>query len=538
MRDLGRRTFLQALGVSAAAVPTGALGQELVRAGPTNRGDMGQSAEVNDDWLSENNARGAISSAFPTSRKPFYINRIRELSVISDVPGVAAFTTSELDDLFDMVGMVDVADKIQAIVNYAQQSGMTLKIPRVGALCSKQIFHDSRLNVECDDHAFLRWNNRESCGWKVTGHLSSNTPGYGHVRLPHMIGPNDISGYTGNAATNTYSTSKFDGDGLPCVGLEIEDFIWGKFEVMRSSGWGSAVLIRGAQYGSFNLDLKLGTIDLCKYGVNFATSNGKPVAQSRITADNIFAKFPLFFDVSATGGGAIFEWVINALGLHVAELYGCCIYTKGVTMIGPNTMTDVRITAKVGNGYVNNDSPKEVPKSYLGPLVGGDQIGPGAVAGYANGGRNAYLLHLNDRKSSTSPSFKDKGATNVLKVTAPIADPENCTSPIELSLRQGISNFNDGKPAIHKLTRVTITTTSDMPPGGFADFFFYNELICAWADLPLAIHQRDNENGLEVTAVSNGAIKPYESRMRVSNYSATIIPAKTTLSFWIDIPYA
>ncbi|MCF1485092.1 hypothetical protein FS800_23465 [Agrobacterium vitis] len=452
-----------------------------------------------------------------------YYNRLQRYSIFDD----GYCTKAEWSDVISGNPTLDLASNVQLAINYATQEKMIVHIPQVFPKLGQQITFDSRVNIECDDHAMMWFTNSASAGFKVTGYLAGNAPGYGHVRLPQGVGPGDISGYTGNAQTNSYSTSGFTG-----AYLTMEDCVWMKVEIMQGKGWGAGIEFTSNVFGCFNLDVKLGTLDLCKTPVLFTPKNGKPVGQSRIVADNLFGLFPLCFDVS--GGGSIFEWDISALGMVVAEVGGSCVYTKGVTMSSPYTMTDVRVRSKAENRYSSQDSPSSVSQTYIGPLISGDQTAANGDTACTNGQRNRFELHLDDRVPSTSRAIKSKGP-DIIEIVAPLESPVNPLTSILMSQTAGLANFNSGKMLLHKKNRLSLVTSGDLAANASTDFFFYHEATRNDLNMPMfSVVQRDNQNGLQVYIIPEGVTEAGRQRVRIRNESGATITSGAALNFHVN----
>lgn len=440
-------------------------------------------------------------------------------------------------DMLSWSPTLDHTSVFTAAIAYCQSTHSTLYIPAVYARLTSQITMLSGFSVECDDHAVLRWvNSTGTWGWKCVGDTSTGFPGYGHVHLPFLYGPNTYT-YTGVAANNVYDLTTFFGDGLT-----IDGWVFGDFRVHRAEGWGRAIQVQGTNRTTGNIHINAGVIDLCYKGLSLAPNGVNSVYQSTFDGDNIFAYYPIYI---STTTAPVFEWIINVIGLTNSQSGGVCIYFNDVTMTGVQTCTDIQFNGKVVCAYSPTDSPSSpsnaspTSTSFIGTIIGGNQIGPNSEAGYANGGRNYFELQYDDRVPSTTKAFKLKGQGSRIKCKAPIVAPVNADTSITLSQTAGLANFNGGKPCIHKLVRVLCQSPTDMAAGGVADFYYYNELVNTTNNIGVNISSILNTNGIEVSAIPNGTSEHGKVTIRLRNStSSTILAANTATNFWIEIPYA
>lgn len=467
-------------------------------------------------------ATGAPGNALvvdPTGTKfGFNINRFQSFSVLDAM----FFNQAQFNDVISGAPTLDVSSNLQAALNYCAANGYKAVIPESYMLLGSQITSTTQVCVESNEHGFLQWTSLASCGWSITGGPPGR-PGYGHVELPQLVGPNNTSGYTGHVATNNYSLVGFTG-----TGLQLSDMFWAKIRIARMIGWGSAIKITSATQGARNLYIESGTIDLSNKGIHISPG-AVSCGQSRFVTDNIFALFPAYFDSSV---GSIFEYVIDSVALHVAEQTGYCVFHSG------SNISDVRLGAKATNGYDPNDSPFGTPTTYKGPLIGGDQTGPGGEAGWAVGTRNHYEFHMDGTfPIAGNPILtKLRGPGGRVGIPDPLLSASGSLTAKALSQTQGEANYNGGVggAAINRFSFVQAAVPI-VSAGGTAVFYFYHQTLNPDSPAPIILAELRNSSPLQILMNNNSTTVAREVIITFANPTTTATTA-TTINFWIEVP--
>lgn len=501
-------------------------------------------------------------------------------------------TPAQIADATSGTPTFDVAPCFQALMDYCDANKYTAWLPEVNALLGARITQKPSVRVMSDSNSKLTWIDRASCGWRVTGAtIPDDLPGYCQVQLPQLVGPNDVSGfaagrvYTVDGAEFTGSISgdvltvltvdfgllgignPLDGPGVAAgtkiigvgtgigktgtyavnipqtvapttitsaayagTALQVDNCVWSDFHVQQILGWGTAARMTQTGLHTDNNSFELGTIDLCKYGMTIDTPAAGPgIGQTRFSAKNVFAKFPLYFD-APSGSPAIFQVAVEAIQLSVAEPGGCTIFVGGEGVSEPSVSGIVR------NGWHAFDSPASVPTTMRGPIIGGDQtvLGEG---GWAKATRADFRLRLDEfePKAGDPIAIKLNGPGCNVGVERPLAVTSDPFTTIALSATQGEANYNGGigGASVHENTLVSASLGS-LASGATAVFYFYHQRLTSTNFLPIEITHNASPGYLQVFQGNNSTSVKREAKISVHNPTAGALAV--SLNMWVRVP--
>jgi hypothetical protein len=436
-------------------------------------------------------------------------------------------TEAQIADVTSGSPTLDVSTCFQNLVNYCFAKNRIALIPEVNAKLGSQITSHASVRVMSASSGILNWTSTSSCGWLVTGLGGTGLgiqPADCRVELPQLVGPNDISGYTGVAATNTYNVSTYLG-----AGLTVSDTFWGSFKVQRLVGWQNAVMVTSSTGNCDNNDFDIGTIDICDQGLYIYSPVGAsaPIGQSRFKFKNIFARTPLYISAES-GSPGIFECNIDAIQYESPTGNGTCIYMAGT---GINNMI---IKGRATNSYFSNDSPNTVPTNFRGPLIGGDQTVL-SQGGYATGINNYFELYLDEWEPAAGNEYGILIEGQGCRATV-VSPPSvsNTFLSTTVSTTQGEANYNGGigGASVHNLIRVVANVS--LTAGSSQKFYFYHQQLNPSNELPIQVVEVDNYYPLTFFAYNNGSTVLREGWLTVYNYSASTVTQQVNV--WLRLP--
>jgi hypothetical protein len=447
----------------------------------------------------------------------------------------------------------DDTTAITAVFAAAVAAGQRrVHIPEGQYVLSDKITINSSIDITCDKTASFRWTNTDPTKVGFVFNWTDGSDTLCSVELPQLFGPGIsssfiIPGYS-SAESYNYNLSSRYGAAVHIIGGDRN-----KVYVHYVKGFKDGILLVPTTTKTCdNYDITTGVMDFVENGlrVSNAGSGSLGVAQLKFKANTIWAKFPLYFELT---NGYCVSSSFDIDGVFVNEDGGCVVYGEGTSVKGST------ININWADAGKRNDSVPATPTNLRCPYLGGNQTsnslsydGMGTSSNIGYWGSNhckirigAAFDYIGTDLGGGSPipaaghtiRIRDAGRNNDVQVSYATYETSLTNTPISTTTTIGETNYNGGVGGAQFARTVYCSATlSSLAAGSSQWHYVYHQCVSAAGFKPVVVAHKNEatiDNNLVIQAFMTGTTNR-EIKVRIKNDGSSSYTG--TIFFWLVLP--